>query len=131
MSDAIADVVRARRIEIIDSDGVVRIVLGTVDRGDFDAAVLGLCAPDGREHLTLYCDELNRGFELWEGGNNVASLSSHRDGSAWFSVADPDTAETVVGVKNHGSPVSITHPANVSVKAFGIRVRGTLTVREG
>lgn len=106
MEDITAEVLRCRRIEVVDGEGVVRATLGTVDRGDFAAVLLGLCAPDGREHLTLYCDSFTAGVEMWETGTNVASLGSQRDGAAQVSFREPVTGDPVAAVKN-SDPVPI------------------------
>jgi hypothetical protein len=90
MAEAIADVLRARRIEIVDGAGVVRATLGVVADQGIDVVVVGLCSPEGREHLTLACDEDNASLSLWERGNGAAALTSNRGGYAGLVLSEPD-----------------------------------------
>ena len=89
MEQAIADVLRARRIEVVDDSGTPRIVLRVVvDGGGNDIALLTLFDPDGNEHVVLSCDQDAAAVELVEQGSGVATLSSNRGGGAWLALPE-------------------------------------------
>jgi hypothetical protein len=88
MAKAIADVLRARRIELVDTAGVARATLSVVPNDEGGIVVLGLCSPEGVEHLTLSCDEESASLTLWERGNVVLWAASYRDGFAALTLAE-------------------------------------------
>jgi len=124
MKEATAEVVRAKRIELLDDDGIVRAVLCTeTDDSDFEMVKLGLNGPNGKERLTLYCDGVGAGVELWERGQVIGSLWARRDGTAELLLSDKD-GEPVVAVKNHGSPLVVGHSGPLLLRALRVlRVR--------
>src|SRR5437879_2886954 len=103
MAKDIADVLRARRIEVVDEHGRVRAVLSVVRHTDFDSVSLGLFDPAGGERVSVQCDGQVAGVELWEQGNAVAALRSNRDGDAALTLADPETGEPVAGLSNEAA----------------------------
>jgi hypothetical protein len=131
MEDITAEVLRCRRIEVVDAAGAVRAVLGTVARDESDSVSLGLFAPSGREHLTVYCDAENAGLELWECGNNVATLASARDGKAGVLLSSSEGTPSAA-FKNHGGPITIERPADFSLRMLRglLRLKGVVTVKD-
>lgn len=101
-AEAIPDVLRARRIELVDEAGVVRLAAHLVKQDDYDAVVLELSAPDGQPHVTVTCSEHGEALELWESGNSVAGLHAYRDGLAVLNLSEPELAEDVVVLRNLG-----------------------------
>lgn len=101
-ADETADVIRARRIELVDDAGVERLIAHHVRQHDYDAVVLDLCSPDGDAHVTVSCNEHGAAVELWENGNSVASLRSFRDGLAVLNLSEPDLSDDVVVLRNRG-----------------------------
>jgi hypothetical protein len=89
MEQPIADVLRARRIEVFDRAGTARIVLRVeVDEGGNDIALVSLSDPTAVEHVALFCDQEVAALELVEQGDAVATLSSNREGGAWLTLPE-------------------------------------------
>jgi hypothetical protein len=99
MAEAIADVLRARRIELIDARGVVRATLGTTIEPDDESVSFTLYDDRGNERVSLTADADAAAVELVEGGNALAVLSSTRSGWAGLTLND-DGAEPVRVVDN-------------------------------
>lgn len=87
MSEATEEVVRCKRIEVVDAAGVVRAVVGTSDDADADShpAFVTLYGRDGTERASLSCEDDAAALELVYGGSAVASLSFGHDHGAGLS----------------------------------------------
>jgi hypothetical protein len=101
MEQAIADVLRARRIELIDARGIVRATLSTTIEPDDESVTLTLLDDRGREHLSLTVDADAAAVELVEDGNALAVLSSTRGGHAALTLFN-ESVEPVRVVDNAG-----------------------------
>jgi hypothetical protein len=78
MAEPIHQVLRVRRLELLDGRGTVRAVLAIVPTTDEGAAALVLNDPGGRERVHLSCDGEAAVIELVQDGDAVLSLSSTR-----------------------------------------------------
>lgn len=78
MEQPIADVLRARRIEVLDADDVVRAAL-YCDQKSEDLVVLDLFNPKGQGTLMLAVTSHGASAEFWHRGNGVASVSMDGD----------------------------------------------------
>jgi hypothetical protein len=101
MSEAIEEVVRARRIEVVDGAGTARIVLTVVGDGT-DTALLAVVDPVGRGRILLGVDAEGSVVELVEGGNSIIALSATRDGYGALTLFDEE-AEPVKVINNSGA----------------------------
>ena len=74
--------VRTQRIEVVDGDGRVRIVLGVLGQGDGD--VFGIVVRDetGRDRAAMLHDGPAAEVALDFAGNTVAALTVAADGRA-------------------------------------------------
>lgn len=98
-------VVRCTRLEVLDADGVVRAVIRCTndDPGEVeDAVVFELRDPKGRRPFEVSCDREAAEVALWQQGNTVARLWSHRNGSAGLTLSEPDEGTAVHVVTNGG-----------------------------
>ena len=87
------EVVRARRIELVDSSGRARLTIGDLGRWPGAGELVGLSLRDaeGHERLLLGLDGLGPSLTLVEGGNVVLHLSvddAAPGGGASITVAD-------------------------------------------
>jgi hypothetical protein len=87
MEQPIADVLRARRIEVVDAEGVVRVAIHTDELGCY----LELVTPNSDGHLILLSHDNGVGVQAWSKGNTAASGHVGLDGVSSVSVFDPVT----------------------------------------
>lgn len=75
-SNDAAEVVRARRVELVDSAGKVRAVLGSLDTPDPDTAVFGLALLDesGKTRAWLSLDDRGPAAVFDLAGNNIITV---------------------------------------------------------
>lgn len=88
------DVVRTRRLEVVDEDGVVRIVLHCQRDIDGDSAMVDVYDPKGRLAMSLSNDGDESRVEWWQRGNPVLIVTSDRDGAIGVEVASAENAFT-------------------------------------
>lgn len=88
MGKATGKTIRATRIEVLDKDGRVRLLLGCLGQGDGD--VFGIVVRDqhGRDRAAMLHDGPSAEVALDYDGNTVAALAVAADGRAELVVAD-------------------------------------------
>jgi len=79
MDQPIAEVLRARRIELVDDDDVVRAVLHFSEPSE-DGVYVELFNPKRSRSLVLSADAQGVGASLWHRGNMAASVYMDPDG---------------------------------------------------
>ena len=82
------EVVQTRRVEVVDTTGRVRIVLGTLDP---DSGMVGVSIRDGQgsERAFMVSDSCGCEAGFVVGGNNIAGIRVGDDGNAAVFLADP------------------------------------------
>ena len=81
MGQPIADVLRARRVEVLDADDVLRAAL-YCDSKSGDLVVLDLFNPKGQGTLMLTVSSYGASAEFWHRGDGVASVSMDAESGA-------------------------------------------------
>jgi hypothetical protein len=76
-----SDVVRTRRIEVVDEEGRVRVVLGLLGHGEVPIFGLRVRDENGRDRAWVQHDGAAAEVGLDFGGDTVASLSVSDDGT--------------------------------------------------
>jgi hypothetical protein len=90
-------VVRAERVEVVDSDGRVRLVLGLLGRGDDEVWGVAVRNAAGRDRVWMVAEGTTAEVGLDFGGNTVAALAVGEDGRVAFArPTGQATAESVI-----------------------------------
>jgi hypothetical protein len=100
MAEAIADVLRARRIELVDADGVVRLALHCT--GDDDTAYVELFTPKHNGSLVMYAYDGGVGMEAWSQGTSAVTACLFSDGDSIVYVTDPRTMDVLFSAEHKG-----------------------------
>lgn len=98
MAEAIADVLRTRRLEVFDADDVLRAVVWCAnDDPDQieDAVYIELRDPKGKGLVYLIANYDGASMQWWGGGNDLMRLYSNRGGEAGVKVYG---AESIIPV---------------------------------
>jgi hypothetical protein len=108
-------VVRTTRLEVIDRNGRVRVVIGTLANDDYDEDddTIGVSIRDarGRERLVLTTDDKTCAASVTGSGNNVAGIDADGRGSVSVYVAAPDgTVVQSWAQPHHHRPPSTSVP---------------------
>lgn len=84
-----SEVTRTRRVEVVDGDGRVRVLLGLIAHDEL-CEIWGMVVRDenGRDRLWAIHDGPTAEVALDFGGNTVASLCVGDDGEASLDLAD-------------------------------------------
>jgi len=84
-----SEVVRTRRVEVVDEEGRVRAVLGLIGKDEF-STIWGLVVrdQDGRDRAWVLHDREGAEVALDFGGNTVASLSVSDTGEPGLFLAE-------------------------------------------
>lgn len=90
MSEAIEEVVRCRRIEVVDSDGAVRFLVHCDQDGADDSVYVELLTPKASGSLVLYADEEGAGVQGWARQNVAAQGRVSLDGRVTAAVRPYD-----------------------------------------
>jgi len=88
MAERTSKIVRTERVEVVDSDGRVRVVIGTIDAGTGMVGVTVLDS-DGRERGFIVTDEGGAEAGVSALGNNLACIRATDDGDVTAFLADP------------------------------------------
>ena len=89
MAEAIAGVLRARRIEVLDEDDVVRAVIQCHKPSD-DLVVLELYGPKRSTSLAITAHNDGVGASFWYKGDRVASVFMDDEGDVEWEGGDDD-----------------------------------------
>jgi hypothetical protein len=94
------EVIRAKRIELVDDNGDTRMVLHAAGGSETFDVGLGMLGPDSpRTTLTL---GFHRGFPhllLADVGGSTISVSFNRDGTPTIRLRDADGNEKIIGIE--------------------------------
>lgn len=90
------EAVRTRRLEIVDEDDVVRIVLYCRRDIDGDIAAVEVYDPKGKLAIRLDNDGEESTVAFWQRGNDVLTVRSSREGWISLEAATPDSGSTAL-----------------------------------
>lgn len=83
-----SDVVRTRRIEVVDDEGQVRVVLGYLGEGDGPVYGMSLRDEHGHERLWVLHDRADAEVGLCHRGNIAAALTVSEWGQPFLYMGD-------------------------------------------
>ncbi|HEX7167547.1 MAG TPA: hypothetical protein VF230_11260 [Acidimicrobiales bacterium] len=86
--DEVTEVVRARRVEVMDREGRVRVVIGDVSVNDEELFGVVVRNALGRDRAWMLAQEVVAEIGLDHAGDTIAALTVSDDGAGSLYVAD-------------------------------------------